>query len=398
MVRADGARGTLAGICVVDADDVVRSVLVAQVRALDPRATSYESVTEYADAADPDEPSVVVFGPSARPTDTIAAVEKLGAFRPGFGAVMVVEGLSATLLQNALRAGVDDVVTTAAEDDELLDAVSRAFGRVDARRPVLPRKPAAEVRRQGRVVTVFCAKGGAGKSVLATNVAAALAKRVDGPVVLVDADMQFGDVALMLQLEPAHTVLEAVEAGELLDSSLLESLLLQDGASGLKVLAAPTESRAADGIGRADLVRILELLRQQYAYVVVDTSASFADVTLAALQESDEILVLASLDVMSLKSAKVGLQTMRILDIDSSKVRFVLNRANTRVGLSEADAERTLRLKVDTALPSELVVAESVNRGVPAVLGAPRSRFARNIDALADRLVSAAGASRSQDG
>jgi len=377
------------GISVVDSDELVRRVLAEHVGVLRGGVLAYENVAKYCEATDPLRPGVVVFGPSDSPEKIIASVESLAAFRPGCGAVMVVHELTARVLQAALRAGIDDVVAASAEDDELLSAISRASARVESRVPatVAPViEPVADVAR-GRLITVFCTKGGAGKSVVATNLAVALARRTIQPVVLVDADLQFGDVALMLQLQPVHTISEAVHAGDRLDGTLLESLLLRDQGSGLYVLAAPTESGAADAIGRNDLVRILDILRARCAYVVVDTSSNFAEISLAALEVADDILVLAGLDVMSLKSARVGLQTMRVLDIPVSRVRFVLNRANTRVGLTEADAERALQLKVDTALPSDILVAESVNRGVPVVSSAPRTKFARGIDELAGRLM-----------
>ena len=379
-------------ISVVDPDEVVRGVLADHVRALDAGALSYESLSAFTDEADPSRPGVVVFGPTEPPDEVTAKVAGLLAFRPGYGAIMVVYELTASVLQQALRAGVEDVVAVSAEDDELLDAISRASARVMARVPsdAAPAAPASSAPTPGRVVTVFGTKGGTGKSVLAINLAVTLAKRTIQPVVLVDADLQFGDVALMLQLQPTHTIVDAVQAGDRLDGTMLESLLLRHAASGLLVLAAPTEPSSADQIGRADLARILDILRQRCAYVVVDTSANFADVTLSALESSDDILVMACLDVMSLKSARIGLQSMRVLGIPFSRVKFVLNRANTRVGLTEADAERALQLKVDAALPSDIVVAESVNRGVPVVTSAPRSKFAKSVDALADTLMTAA--------
>src|ERR1700686_716639 len=378
-------------ISVVDPDDVVRGVLADHVRDLDAGVAAYGDLTAFTDDSDPSRPGVVVFGPSQPPEEVIARVAGLVAFRPGNGAIMVVYELTASVLQQALRAGVDDVVAVSAEDDELLDAISRASTRVKAREPVSSTAASAPAAATpGRVVTVFCTKGGTGKSVVAVNLAVALAKRTIQPVVLVDADLQFGDVALMLQLQPTHTIAEAVQAGERLDGSLLENLLLRHPPSGLLVLAAPTEPSSADQIGRAGLARILDILRERCAYVVVDTSANFAEVTLAAIESSDEILVMAGLDVMSLKSARIGLQTMRMLDIPFSRVKFVLNRANTRVGLTEADAERALQLKVDAALPSDILVAESVNRGVRVVTSAPRSKFARSIDNLADLLMTSA--------
>jgi pilus assembly protein CpaE len=384
-------RNGAVAIGVVDPDEVVRGVITDHVREFDDSATGYETLAAFTDSIDGSRPGVVVFGPSEAPGDVFTQVAGLIAFRPACSAIMVVYELTATVLQQALRAGVDDVVAVSAEDAEFLNALSRASTRVLARGPAAgaaASTPSAST--PGRVVSVFCTKGGTGKSVVAINLAVALAKRTIQPVVLVDADLQFGDVALMLQLQPTHTIAEAVQAGDRLDGTLLENLLLRHQPSGLLVLAAPTEPSSADQIGRADLSRILDILRERCAYVVVDTSANFAEVTLAALESSDDILVMAGLDVMSLKSARIGLQTMRVLDIPFSRVKFVLNRANTRVGLTEADAERALQLKVDVALPSDIMVAESVNRGVPVVTSAPRSKFAKSIDNLADLLMTSA--------
>jgi len=390
------AKGARVVVSVVEPDDVVRKVLTEHMTDLDDVLTSYADVAEFTRSTDPSVPGVIVFGPSEDPADVISGIGRLTAHRGGSGVVMVVFDLTAEVLQHALRAGVDDVVAVSAEDSELMDAITRASARVLERQPAPPLAaappPPAGGSSPGRVVTVFCTKGGTGKSVVATNLAVALAKRTIQPVVLVDADLQFGDVALMLQLQPVHTVVEAVQAHDRLDGTMLENLLLRHPASGLLVLAAPTEPSSADQIGRADLTRILSILRERCAYVIVDTSANFGEITLAALEASDEILVMAGLDVMSLKSARVGLQTMRVLGIPFSRVKFVLNRANTRVGLTEADAERALQLKVDAALPSDILVAESVNRGVPVVSSAPKSKFARSIEDLADTLVATASA------
>ena len=378
---------------VVDPDEVVRGVLTDHVRELDGSVVGYENLASFTETIDASRPGVVVFGPSEAPDTIITQVAGLMAFRPACSAIMVVYELTAGVLQQAIRAGVDDVVAVSADDAELLDAISRASARVLARGPGSSSStPATGAQTPGRVVSVFCTKGGTGKSVVAINLAVALAKRTIQPVVLVDADLQFGDVALMLQLQPTHTIAEAVQAGDRLDGAMLENLLLRHPPSGLLVLAAPTEPSSADQIGRADIARILDILRERCAYVVVDTSANFAEVTLAAIESSDDILVMAGLDVMSLKSARIGLQTMRVLGIPFSRVKFVLNRANTRVGLTEADAERALQLKVDAALPSDILVAESVNRGVPVVTSAPRSKFAKSIDGLADTLMNSASA------
>jgi pilus assembly protein CpaE len=382
----------LVTVSVVDRDNAVRAVLADLLSALECEVRSYPDLGALTKSENPSEQGVVVFGPSEPADEVMGRVPKLLSSGSGRGVVMVVDELTADVLKHAMRAGVDDVVGASADAEELLDAIGRASARVMARIPAGGARGATSSPTQGKVITVFCTKGGTGKSVVAVNLAVALAKRTIQPVVLVDADLQFGDVALMLQLQPTHTIVDSLHSGDRLDGSMLENLLLRHPASGLLVLAAPTEPSSADQIGRADVSRILSVLRERCAYVIVDTSANFAEVTLAALESADDILVLAGLDVMSLKSARVGLQTMRILGIPFSRVKFVLNRANTRVGLTEADAERALQLKVDVALPSDIVVAESVNRGVPVVTSAPRSKFAKSIDDLAEMVMATAPA------
>jgi pilus assembly protein CpaE len=247
--KAKPSKGEQVAISVVDADEVVRFVLTERMLEIGGNVVGYESLTAFSDAADSTVPGVVVFGPTDKPDEVISQVTGLIGFRPGCGAVMVVYELTAEVLQGALRAGVDDVVAVTAEDSELLDSVSRAAARVKVRRPavVVPPPPpaAAAPGPKGRVISVFCSKGGTGKSVVAINLAVALAKRTIQPVVLIDADLQFGDVALMLQLAPVHTIAEAVQAGDRLDGTMLENLLLRPaptwpGSSTSYVSVAPT--------------------------------------------------------------------------------------------------------------------------------------------------------------
>ena len=196
---------------------------------------------------------MVVFGPSEPPAEVIERIKGLVAFRSGVGAIMIVHDLNTSVLKQALRAGLDDVVSAEADDSELRDAVSRSISRVVSSQAALAAPtPTLSVSGQGRVIAICSTKGGTGKSVVATNLATALAKRTTQPVVLVDGDLQFGDVALMLQLQPTHTVADAVKAGERLDGTLLERLLLTHPSCGLMVLAAPTESESVDLVTGGD--------------------------------------------------------------------------------------------------------------------------------------------------
>ena len=376
-----GGGGGQVAVAVVDADQAARSRLAMQ---LGQGATPFPSINDLASRLG-SIPVVIVLGPSFGESPELAAVEQLLAARRDVGAIMVTNELSTEMLQRALRSGVKDVLQSPVEPTQLAEAVARvAAGLImSSPTPALPSDLDGD-GDVGRVITVFSTKGGAGKSVVATNLAVVLARRSERPVVLVDADLQFGDVAVMLKLSPQHTVVDAVSALDKLDLPLLQSLLITHEPSGVLVLPAPLEPAFADQIAADDMVRIVDMLRGFAAYVVVDTPAYFNDVVLGLIEISDDVLLVAGMDIPNIKNVKIGLQTLRLLNTPMSKLRLVLNRANSKVKLDVGEVERTLQVKADCLIPSDVVVPQSVNRGVPVVLDAPKSGVARSIEQLAD--------------
>lgn len=332
------------------------------------------------------EPVVLILGPSCARDGSLAAVERLLQIRRELGAILVTEELTTALLQQALRAGVKDVLAAPPDDAQLAEAIRRVTQTLAAA-PVtaLAVDPALEADGElAHVVTVFSTKGGAGKSVIATNLAVVLAERSEKPVCLVDADLQFGDIAVMLKLSPQHTIVDAVSSLDRLDPSLLHSLLITHEPSGLLVLPAPLEPAFADQIGAAEMVQIIEVLRRFCSFVVVDTPAYFNDVVLGMIETSDDVLLVAGMDIPNIKNVKIGLQTLRLLNTQMEKLHLVLNRANSKVKLDVSEVERTLQVSADALIPSDIVVPQAVNRGVPVVHSAARSGVAKSLQGLAD--------------
>jgi len=169
--------------------------------------------------------------------------------------------------------------------------------------------------------------------------------------------------------------------------ALLQSLLVRHDPSGLYVLPAPVEPAFADQVSGADMVRIVKILQSFCAYVVIDTPAHFNDVVLALLEESDDILLISGMDIPNIKNVKLGLQTLRLLNIPVSKLKLVLNRSNSKVKLDIGEVERTLQMKADALIPSDILVPQSVNKGVPAVIDAPKSGVSRSLEQLASLFV-----------
>ena len=372
-------------VAVVDDDPRLGSRLVAHLGEAVP-AASFTSLSEFDDETEPGLPVVLVLGPSFSEGGGLADAAKVLRARPELAAVMVVDELTTELLQRAIRSGVSDVITV---PGELPEVVERAAENI----VVAPAIPSAQSPIEGadgepcRLITVFSTKGGSGKSVIACNLGVVLAKRTERPVVLVDADLQFGDVAVMLKLTPQNTIVDAVSSLHRLDAQLLRSLLVRHERSGLYVLPAPTEPAFADQVTPAALVQILQLLRTFAAYVIVDTPAHFTDVVLSILDESDDVVLVAGMDIPSIKNVKIGLQTLRLLDMSADKLKLVLNRANAKVKLDVSEVERTLQLKADCLIPSDIVMPRSVNKGVPAVLDEPKSSVAKSMEQLADLFV-----------
>jgi pilus assembly protein CpaE len=331
-------------------------------------------------------PLVAVLGPSCGSPEGLLAAERLIAEHPEVGAILIAPELSTELFRQALRAGIRDVLPSPVDTAQLTDSVSRVVETLNVNRRT---EGFAETGEIGQIITVFSTKGGAGKSVIAANLAVVLAKRSARPVVLVDADLQFGDVAVMLKLAPQHTIVDAVGSIDRLDPGLLQNLLVRHEPSGLLVLPAPLEPAFADQIAAEDMVRIVDMLRGFASFVVVDTPAYFNDVVLGLIEISDDVLLVAGMDIPNIKNVKIGLQTLRLLNTPMSKLRLILNRANSKVKLDVGEVERTLQVKADSLIPSDVVVPQSVNRGVPVVLDAPKSGVARAIEQLADLFVTA---------
>jgi pilus assembly protein CpaE len=376
-----GGGGGQVAVAVVDADQAARSRLAMQ---LGQGATPFASINDLASRLG-SIPVVIVLGPSFGGSPELAAVEQLLAARRDVGAIMVTNELSTDMLQRALRSGVKDVLQAPIEPAQLAEAVARVAAGLVMAAPVPTVPGVIEGDGElGRVVTVFSTKGGAGKSVVATNLAVVLAQRAPKPVVLVDADLQFGDIAVMLKLSPQHTIVDAVSALDRLDMPLLQSLLIDHPSSGLKVLPAPLEPAFADQIGAPEMVRIVEMLRTFCSFVIIDTPAYFNDVVLGLIEISDDVLLVAGMDIPNIKNVKIGLQTLRLLNTPMEKLRLVLNRANSKVKLDVGEVERTLGIQAQSLIPSDVVVPQAVNKGEPVVLSAPRSGVTQAINQLAD--------------
>ncbi len=251
----------------------------------------------------------VVLGPTVDLSSALALAESMRVTRPSLAVILVRRRVDTSVLTEALRSGVFEVV----EERDLAglhSSVTRARELARRLRDTVAGAPALEgAKARGRLITVFSAKGGCGKTTLATNLAAALADRGRREVCLVDLDLAFGDVAIAMQLFPAHTIADAVPLADSLDASAVASLLTPHS-PGLTTLVAPIEPGTAESIPATLVSNLLDLLKQQFDFVVVDTPPAFDDHVLAAFDQSDMVALLATLDIPALKNLKLTLETL----------------------------------------------------------------------------------------
>jgi pilus assembly protein CpaE len=346
-------------------------------------------------AAEGQDVLAAIFGPSLSDREAITLAGALQQGTPDVSVLLIRRQESGELIRQALRVGVKNVLSSASDENAIRGEAARAIeiartlrGRLGGGAPT-----DGAARAPARVITVFSSKGGCGKTFLSTNLAVALGRN-GAEVALVDLDLHFGDVAIMLHLFPSHTIYDATQSPEL-DALTVKSFLTHHD-SGIWTLVAPTEPTVADTISPSTITNILKLLRSAFDYVVIDTPPAFSEPVLGAFDESDVLVMLATLDVPSIKNLKLTLQTMELLHFPKNRIRVVVNRADSKVGLRLPDVEKLLSAPVNATIPSSRSVPLSVNKGSPIMLEEPKGPVAESIRRVAALVTEPEPASRAR--
>jgi pilus assembly protein CpaE len=320
----------------------------------------------------------VVLGPGVDLSAALEVCDGLRTTRPTVSVVLVRAELSTEVFAAAMHAGVRDVVATGD-----LGAVGGAVDR--ARQLHLALRGPAPATRPSTVITVWSPKGGVGKTTMAVNLAVALAEDGARRVCLVDLDLGFGDVAITMQLLPTHTIEHAIGAEDNLDTGQLEGLLTRFQDS-VMVLAAPARPDVRDRITPALVATVLRTLRESFDVVVVDTAPSFDEQTLTAMDATDEMVVVATLDVPTLKNVTIGLETLDMLAIAPGHRRLLLNRADEEAGIDPERVERIVGMRPAARVVTSIEVAAATNAGSPIIVKSPRHPVSLAIAGFAQQL------------
>ena len=320
---------------------------------------------------------LAVLGPGVELDEALAIAAEYRVARPAMGVILLRDRLDVGLLGEAIRAGVREVV--AANDPAgLLAACARSLEVSRQMAPVNVRRTGAGAEFDARVITVFAAKGGCGKTTLATNIAIALAAGGARRVGLIDLDLAFGDVAIMLQLVPERSIADAVGLGDQLDETSVRALITPY-APGLDTLLAPAGPAEAERVTQGLVADVLRIARGMFDFLVVDTPPQFTDHVLTALDASHVHVLLTTPDIPALKNLRITLDTFDLLDLPKESRVVVLNRSDAKVGLTASDIERVIRVPIMAHVPSSRDVPVSINRGVPIMVDNPQHPVSKAI-------------------
>jgi pilus assembly protein CpaE len=341
-------------------------------------------------------PDVVLMDINMPDMDGIAATEQLSATVPSAAVVMMSVQGEADYLRRSMLAGAREFLVKPFSSDELTASIRQVHARERDKASRLavstvvatPTTTTNASGEPGQVVAVFSPKGGVGRTTVAVNLAVAAATELGKRVVIVDGSFQFGDVGVLLNLNPRGKSIAdlapELEAGEV---ESLDSFVINHSA-GVRVLLAPPSPEMAELVTPSGIKKVLEALRQDHDLVVVDCTAFFNDTTLAILDVADLILTMLSLEITSIKNMRLFLEVAEQLGYETGKVRLILNRADSTLGIRVQDVEQSIGRKVDETIVSDgRSVVYALNRGVPFFLSNKEAQVSQDILRLARAVV-----------
>ncbi len=343
-------------------------------------------------------PDVIIMDINMPDMDGITATEIIHKDVPHCQIIMLSVQGDPNYMRRAMLAGARDFLTKPPTVDELTSAVLRAGEMAKQELEKSRTSYTSQIGSgglismgiqgvtYGKVIAVYSPKGGTGCTMVATNLAVTLHNE-ETPVVLVDGNLQFGDVAVFLNEQGKNSVIDLTTRADELDPEIVDEVLISHAKSGLKILAAPFNPEHADSATGDQFRKVLKYLRSMFSYVLVDTPSILTDISIAAMDESDVVILLTTQDIPAIKDARLFLDIANALDIQRERILFVMNRFDKRIGITPEKISENFKYEIVATLPAEeRVVVPSINRGLPIMLGDRSRPIAKSFFTLAEVL------------
>ena len=332
------------------------------------------------------DPDVVLMDINMPDMDGIEATERIQEQAPVSQIVILSVQNEVNYMRRAMLAGARDFLAKPPKGDELVAVIRRAGEKAKEKRQDAvfiargtgsladPRATTIQLARLGKIISVYSPKGGVGNTTIATNLAVALHSQ-ETPAIIVDANMQFGDVVVFLNERGRTSVIDLTPHADQLDTELVEDVVIKHKSSGIAILSAPPHPEDAERISGVQLVKVLQFLARLYSYVIIDTDTGLSDVTLDTLDASDLVVVISSQDIPSIINTRMILTLMSTLGIAKQKILLVMNRFDKTIAITPEKVSHNLNHEVSTVLIEDReVVVPAVNRGIPFMLGDGRAK------------------------
>ena len=328
-------------------------------------------------------PSIVFFGVSGRDSDVLEIIELVAATYPKVGLVVTSAIDDSEVILRALRVGADEFLAQNCEPAAFSDAIQRVCKKKGILRPKAQSGP-------GQTIATFSGKGGCGTTVIAANLAFNLARLSRSKVGVLDFDLQFGDMATMMDIQAKHTLADVIAQDGTVDDDLL-SQVMTEHSSGVWVMPSPTDPADSEALTADHITAIVQKLREEYAYLIIDTSCGFGACTLAALDAADRILLMTDTLVPSIQAAQRCIKVFDKLEYDREKILLVVNRFDSRAEITEGDLASAFDVPVFDILPNDFAAATTaIDTGAPLAEVAEKSALTSAVKALAARFVEGA--------
>ena len=350
---------------------------------------------EAIDIAKDVKPDVLLMDINMPDMDGIAATEIIRKMVPFTQIVILSIQNDPNYMRRAMLAGARDFLTKPPTIDELNSAIRRAGSMAREERAKIPQTsglqntrvgaayPMGTTGAGGRVITFYSPKGGSGCTTLATNLAVCL-NNEDSSVLIVDTNLQFGDVSVFLNEQGKNSILDLTPRADELDPEIINNVTIKHAQSGIRILAAPIKPEHADTVSGEQFSKVIKFLREMYSYVIVDTSSSLTNITASAIDNSDLLILLTTQDIPSIKNSRLFLDEIDSLGFDRKRIIFVMNKFDKRIGITADKVSENLKQEITSIIPFEERVIVSVNRGIPFLLVDKSRPLSRAILSLAE--------------
>ncbi len=339
------------------------------------------------------QPDVILMDINMPDIDGITATETIQREVPESQIVILTVQADPNYMRRAMLAGARDFLTKPPSVDEMIGAIRRAgelaHEEKSKAKTIYQVKPgngsmAGGALKNGKIISVFSPKGGVGTTTLAVNLAVTL-HRKEQPVVLVDGNMEFGDVTVFLNKQAKNSIVDLAPRADQLDPEVIEEVTILHQESGIKVLAAPSRPEFSENVSGEQFAQVLDFLRNFFSYIIVDCSSSLTDVTLSTIDSSDLIVLLTTQEIPAIKDSRLFLDLLQPLNISRDRLIFVMNKYDKRIGIKPEKVSENFKQELKIVIPfEEKVVLPSINRGVPFMLGEKSKTISRSFLSLGE--------------